>query len=109
MDNQMPTREILEADQELEKAKLEYREAMSRFTSAADKLSRLLLDQPDYMAYIIRREPLPEWVREVSSRQWMFKAKTKLKPKTQEGYREKKQKKRKAIDTAFNNLMGGFK
>lgn len=92
---------MLMLSRELEESKVAYREAMNVFTATASKLNYMLLEEPDYYGYITRREPVPEWLREIPSKVWMVD-----KPELE----KRSQPKKKVIaDKMFSKLMGGFK
>ena len=107
MPNPEKLQEMIELSLEVEKYRLLHREAMNNFTSHASKLNYMLLEEHDYYQYITNRMPIPEWLKELPSKAWMFEVKP-IKPR-QHSRRKPKKKEDKAMENLYSKLMEGFK
>jgi hypothetical protein len=96
--------ELVKLNDSLASAKLAHRAALANFTKAADKMNRALLEQHDYYQYITNKGELPTWLKELSTKKWMFEPKHIKKPRLATGTAKKK-----IADKLFSNMMKGFK
>jgi hypothetical protein len=110
----MPTdekmQEYIALSAKIEDARARFNEARDDFTSLASELNYMLLEEYDYAGYILRREPPPEWLRQIPTKTWIFKQKEKQKYKPR---KRTKRSSKKVVDREtqdlYSKMLGGFK